>query len=239
MQFYLNGYTPGATISIKRPTDFIVRSGATASIQDVVEGSTSITVDQQNGIDFQFTSLELTLSINELSERVIRPAMIQLANKVDLDLMSLYKTVPNWVGTPGNTVDSFADLAKAPERMDLMAVPMGDRFAALAPTDFWGLLGSQTSLYMSDVAKDAYRNRQLGNIGGIDTGMSQNVPTHTVGPLGGTPAVNGAAQNVAYTAVKGTMIQSLITNGWTYDEYEAAKLEQFKARAAARKSATK
>ena len=79
----MNGYQAGATVSIKRPTDFTVRSGATASNQDVVEGSTSITVDQQKGVDFAFTSLELTLSIKELSERVIKPAMIQLANQVD------------------------------------------------------------------------------------------------------------------------------------------------------------
>ena len=128
----MNGYQAGATVSIKRPTDFTVRSGATASNQDVVEGSTSITVDQQKGVDFAFTSLELTLSIKELSERVIKPAMIQLANQVDADVLALYKKVPNWVGTPGQTINSFSDFAKAPERLSENAAMGADRVRARA-----------------------------------------------------------------------------------------------------------
>jgi hypothetical protein len=211
----VNGYRVGDTVTIKKPTDFTVRDGATASIQDVTEGSTSITVDKQKGIDFQFSSVELSLDIKELSERVIKPAMVQLANQVDRDLMALYAKVPNWVGTPGQTVNSFADFAKAPERMDTLAIPQEGRSAFLSPADHWGLLGSQTALYMSDVAKGAYRKGSLGEIGGVDTFMSQNVPTHTVGPMGGTPLVNGAAQNVTYAASKDTGTQSLITDGWT------------------------
>lgn len=113
----MNGYQAGDTVSIKRPTDFTVRDGAVASNQDVTEGSTSITVDKQKGIDFGFTSKELTLDIKELSDRVIKPAMVQLANQIDSDIYSLYKQVPNWVGTPGQTINSYADFAKGPERM--------------------------------------------------------------------------------------------------------------------------
>lgn len=211
----MNGYQAGATVSIKRPTDFTVRDGATASNQDVVEGSTSITVDKQKGVDFAFTSQELTLDIKDLSERVIKPAMVQLANQVDVDLMALYKNVPNWVGTPGQTINSYADFAKAPERLDELAVMADGRCATLSPADHWGLLGSQTALYMQDVAKGAYRKGSLGEIGGVDTYMSQNVPTHTVGVNTGTPLVKGASQTSAYADVKTTMTQSLITDGWT------------------------
>jgi hypothetical protein len=211
----MNGYQAGDTVSIRRPTDFTVRDGATASAQDVVEGSTTITVDKQKGVDFSFTSKELTLNIRELSERVIKPAMVQLANQIDADLMALYKKVPNWVGTPGQTINSYTDFAKGPERLDERAVPTDMRSAVLSPSDHWGLLGSQTSLYIQDAAKGAYRQGSLGMIGGVDTYMAQNVPTHTVGAHGGTPLVNGANQNVTYDSVKTTMQQTLITDGWT------------------------
>jgi hypothetical protein len=56
----VNGYEKGETISIRRPTDFTVRSGAVAAIQEVVEGKTSLTVDTQEGVDFKFTSSDLT-----------------------------------------------------------------------------------------------------------------------------------------------------------------------------------
>lgn len=212
----VNGYKIGDTISIRRPADFTVRSGATLSTQDVIEGKTTLTVDQQKGIDFQFTSTELTLKIDDLSERVIKPAMSSLVNDITNDVLTqMYRGIYNWVGTPGNTVDSFADFAKAPERLDIMAVPQADRAAAFAPTDYWGLVGSQTALYINQVASDAFRRGEMGMVGGIDTLMSQVVPTHTVGPLGGTPLVNGASQNVTYDTAKNTWTQSLITDGWT------------------------
>ena len=210
----VNGYEPGDTISMRRPTDFTVRDGATASNQDVTEGKVALVVDKQKGVDFSFTSKELTLNIKELSERVIKPAMIQLANQVDRDLAALYSSVPNWVGTPGQTINSFADFAKGPERLDELAVP-ADRAAVLSPADNWGLVGSQTSLYIQGAANSAYRKGDLGEIAGVSTAMSQNVATHTVGTKAGTPLVNGAAQNTAYSTNMNTNTQSLITDGWT------------------------
>lgn len=212
----VNGYKVGDTISIRRPADFTVRTGASLSTQDVIEGKTTLTIDQQIGVDFKFTSSELTLEIGELSERVMKPAMSSIINYMTNDLLTqMYRSTYNWVGTPGNTVDSFADFAKAPERLDLMSVPQDGRAAAFAPTDYWGMVGSQTALYVNNIANDAFRRGEMGMIGGVDTLMSQVVPTHTVGPLGGTPLVNGASQNVTYDTAKNTWSQSLITDGWT------------------------
>ena len=190
----VNGYTVGETISIRRPTDFTVRDGATASIQDVTEGKTTFTVDKQKGIDFKFTSQDLTLQIDKLSERVIKPAMIQLANQIDRDLTALYYNVPNHVTIPAGGIDSFADFALAAKRMDLIGIPDSDRYAVLTPTDTWAMLGSQTALYMQDVAKGAYREGNLGRIGGIDTYMSRNLSTHTTGARTGTDTVDTLAQ---------------------------------------------
>jgi hypothetical protein len=211
----MNGYETGDTISIRRPTDFTVRDGATASNQDVVEGKTTLVVDKQKGIDFGFTSKELTLDIGELSERVIKPAMVQLANQVDLDVMGLYKYVPNWVGTAGQVINTFADFAKGPERLDEYAVPQDGRAAVLSPADHWGMLGQQTALYMSDVAKSAYRNRSLGMIGGVDTYMAQNVPAHVVGADVTTVTVNQSitTSTTAYADVKDTMQQTATIAG--------------------------
>lgn len=61
----INGFKKGDTISIKRPADFTVRDGAVRQVQDVVEGSTTITVNKQKGVDVNFTSKELTLDIDE------------------------------------------------------------------------------------------------------------------------------------------------------------------------------
>lgn len=210
----LNGYEAGDTVSIRRPTDFTVRDGAVSVNQDIVEGKVAITVDKQKGVDFGFTSKELTLNIGEVSDRYIKPAMIQLANQVDSDIMGLYKYVPNWVGTAGQTINSYADFAKGPERLDEYAVP-SERSAVLSPADHWGLLGSQTALYIQDAAKGAYRNGSLGMIGGVDTYMAQNVPTHIVGSDVTTVTVNQAitSATTTYAAVKDTMQQTITIAG--------------------------
>ena len=194
----INGYTVGDTITVRKPTDFTVRNTITASAQDVTEAKLSIQVNQIAGVDFAFTSQQLTLNIGELSERVIRPAMIQIANQIDQQVMSLYKDIPQWVGTPGTLVQSFAGFAKGAQNMDQRSVPMGGRSAVLAPADFWALAGSQTALFSQAINNKSYREGEIGKIGGIDTFMSQNAPTFTTGPMGGTPLINGAAQNTTY-----------------------------------------
>jgi hypothetical protein len=186
----INGYTRGEVVSVRRPADFTVRDGKTAVIQDVVEGKIPITVDKQKGVDFKFSSSDLTLQIGELSERVIKPALIQLANQVDLDLMALGNEIPGFVTLPSGGMDSFADFALAPALMDKLAIPQGDRYAVLSPADYWALLGSQTALYSSAVVNPAYREGSLGKIGGIDTYMSQNVRVHTAGSRTTSDLVN-------------------------------------------------
>lgn len=213
----VNGYKKGDTITIRRPTDFTVTDGATMQTQEIIEGSTSLVIDKRKHVAFEVSSQDMTLKLSDFRERVIEPAAIQLANQIDSDVMSLYSSVPNWVGTAGQTVNSYADFAKAPERLDEYAVPMAQRCAALSPSDHWGLLGSQTALYMQDVAKGAYRSASLGMIGGIDTYMSQNVPTHTVGAVAGTVKVDASitTSTIDYDSVKDSMTQTVHIDGLT------------------------
>lgn len=208
----VNGYKKGATISIRRPADFTVRSGAVAAMQDVIEGKVDLTVDQQIGVDFQFTSADLALSMTDISERVLKPAMTNIVNTLASDVLTqMYQGTYNWAGTPGELINSFADFYKGPERLNNMAVPIADRAAVLSPADHAALLGSQTSLFIQDAARSAYRDASLGMLGGVDTYMSQVVPTHTTGTRDDTtPTVNGTNQHVTYDTAKNTWSQSLI-----------------------------
>ncbi len=205
----VNGYAVGSTINVRRPTDYTVRDGRTTSIQDVTEGQFPIVVDKQKGVDFQFTSQELTLTIPELSERAIKPAMVQLANQIDRDLTGLYSLAYHWAGTAGQTIDSFADFAKGAERLDLQAAPQDDRAALLGPTDYWGIAGAASALYMQKVAEDAYRRGKIGDLGGVDTWMSQNVASHLRGTAS-TSTINVTATfSTTYAATLNSNTQTL------------------------------
>lgn len=208
----VNGYKKGSTISIRRPADFVVRSGATMDIQDSIEGKTTLVVDQQIGVDFNFTSTDLTLSMNDISERVVRPAMTNIVNYMADDVATqMYQKAYNWAGTPGETVNAFTDFLKATERLDEMSVPMSDRCAILSPADYSGFVGALPNLYMPKENDSRFKTGYLGKVAGVETYMSQVTPTHTTGTrVTNTLDVSTAATNVvSYDTAKNTWTSTL------------------------------
>lgn len=211
----VNGYTPGQTISIRKPARYTLRNGANMTVQDSTEVTTPLTVNTQLGVDLGgWTSADRTLSIPEFSKRFLQSGMKTIAQGIDAQVAALYKDIWNWVGTPGTALTTFAGFAKAPQRMDEMAVPSDDRSVILNPADNWGLVSTFTGLYINDTAKTALQKAKLPMLGGVDAYMSQNAPQHTVGTKAGSGAVNGANQNVTYSQAN-AFSQTLITNGWT------------------------
>jgi hypothetical protein len=207
----------GSSVSIRRPVKFNVTNGATAVIQDTEEKTTNITIDQRKHVAWDFTTQDLTLSIEEYSERYIKPAVIALANDVDISLTSLYSSVFNQVGTIGTTPANYAAVAAGAQRLDEMAVDSSNRCMVLNPAARYAISGNQMVLEGAGaVKKTAYEESLMGRVATFDTYATQNIATHQVGPFGGTPLINGGAQNVTYLAAVGnTWSQSLITDGWT------------------------
>lgn len=203
----------GDTIQIRRPVKFTARTGASVSIQDIEEGNISLQLATQAGVDFSILSKDKTLTIDKFSERYIKPAAITLANQVDNAVAALALQVPNWVGTPGNTINSFSVFSRGPQRLDELGVPQEDRSFVLSPADYWGVLGSLSGLYVNEKAKTALERAKIGMLGGVDTYMSQNVQNLTTGTRGGSPLTNGAAQGVTYATAKSTWTQTLVLDG--------------------------
>lgn len=208
----------GATIDVRKPVKFSVTDGATRSNQDVQEVSTSFTIDKRKHVSWKFSTVDLTTSVEDYSERYIKPAMISLANQVDSDLLALYKGVSMYTGTAGTTPTTFAHFGAPAVRMDRGAVPSEDRRLVLDPASAFNVSDMLKGLYNPDLVKGAIRGRSMGPLAGFDTYMDQNVKTHTVGTWGTTPLVNGASQNVTYAAAGhsyGSTSQSLICDGFT------------------------
>ena len=205
----------GDTVSIRKPVKFYTANGATRVNQDVEEGNTSVTIDSRKHVSWSFSTQDLTLSIEEYSERYIKPAMITLGQTVDQGGHGLYTNVWNQVGTPGTTPDTYARVSPVAQRLDEMAVnPM--RNLVLNPAARYAIAGDQTGLQNQAMVKTAYKAAEIGQIAGMATYSSQNVKSHTVGThaTGSTPLVNGASQNTTYALSKTTNTQSLITDGW-------------------------
>ncbi|MBC6444618.1 MAG: hypothetical protein GDA50_04190 [Alphaproteobacteria bacterium GM202ARS2] len=214
----VNGYKIGDSLSIRRPADYTVRSGPVLATQDTIEGMVDIQINQQRGVDFRFTSTDLTLKMSDLSERVIKPAMTNLLNAVAMDCFNeFYREVYNWVGTPGQTIKNNTQFSAALQRLDELSAPGDGRCAALTPADHWAVVGSQTTLLHQQLVGSAYEKGTLGMIGDAMTYKTQVLPTHTTGAHAGTPLVMGGNQNVMYddTESKNNWRQNLMTDGWT------------------------
>ena len=207
----------GSTVSIRRPVKFYTSDGATRVNQDVEEKTTNVVVDQRKHVSWKFSTQDLTLSIEEYSERYIKPAMITLANTVDRSLLGLYSAVWNSVGTPGTTPANFAAVAGAAQRLDEMAVLSDNRSMMLNPAAHYAVAGNQLTLdSVGAMGKSAYERAQVGYVAGFDTFSTQNIQNHTVGVATGTPLVNGGSQNVTYANATGNnWSQTLNTDGWT------------------------
>ncbi len=204
----------GSTISVRKPVKFNVTSGATRTNQDVTEGTVPVAIDQQKHVSWNFTSNELTLTVDQYSERYIKPAVAAIAQSVESSLMGLYSSVPMWVGTAGTTPSSFLEIGAARQKLIEHAVPMGEKLnAVLNPAAALKVANDLKTLYTQEKTLTALEQVRIGRYAGFDTYEGQSIPLHTVGPLGGTPVVNGASQTSNSTPQANSM--SLITNGWT------------------------
>lgn len=194
----------GSTLTVRKPNRFTVTSGPGLQIQNIVEPSTSITISNQKHVDFQFSSADLTLVIEEFSERYCKPAAATLANQLDYDVLTNFNQVWNEVGTAGTVPASFNSLAAVGQRMDEGAVPQDGRTLILNPAAYWSLAAAFIGVFVKSVAEPALKGF-LAKIANFEIYLDQNIQSQTVGAYAGTPVVNGASQTGG----------ALITNGWT------------------------
>jgi hypothetical protein len=207
--FAKTGAKIGDTLNIRKPVRFTTTTGQAISIQDVTETSVPLQLTTQANVAFTFSSADLALKIDDFRERYIRPAVIALANKVDYDMLTMATNATfNSVGTPGTPIANGVLLAQAGAKLDMNAAPkaVSVRAAVWDPISQANLItGTQSLFNPADTISGQYKTGNMGIAYGFRNSMDQNVQNRVVGPLGGAPLVNGAAQTGP----------SLITDGWT------------------------
>jgi hypothetical protein len=110
---------------------------------------------------------------------------------------------------------TFLALGGVGSVMTDQAVPMSGRMALHGTDASLALADGLKGVFVQDMAKTALKEASIGKYAGFDNYTWVHAPTHTVGPLGGTPLVNGGTQSVTYAASKATWSQTFVTDGWT------------------------
>ncbi len=204
-QFAKDGAKIGSNLNIRLPNQYTVRTGPTLSAQDTTETSVQLQISTQKGVDVNFTSQDLTLSLDDFSERILDPAMAVLAASIEADAMSMVNDVYNQVSNTGSAITFNKVLNSRKLLVDNLAPPSG-RSCSLNTQDNVDLVDALKGLFQDgpSIAKQ-YREGYLGHTAGFDFLENTLWPSHTVGTKAGAGAVNGGGQTGS----------AVVTNGWT------------------------
>jgi len=117
---YQNEFTPiqgvprGTTINVRLPFRYTLRTGPTLSAQNSVQRYGALTLNNQFGVDINFSSIERSMDLGDFSEQVLEPAMAQVAAGIENSICTLASQFPKVVNfsTTASTV-TFANIVKA------------------------------------------------------------------------------------------------------------------------------
>ena len=197
--FTKTGAKIGDTLRIRNPNEFTIRTGATRSNQDVTETYQSLQVATQKGVDFSFSTIEWTLSLDEFSKRYIVPAMTRLAAEIEADALTMYKDVYNIVDGDAAAVALVHFLNGRKSLRDNLAPPDNIN-ALLSTTHTVKLVDALKGLFQdsTEISKQ-YREGSMGRTAGADFFENTLVLDHTTGTAAKTTGYlsNGATQSGA------------------------------------------
>ncbi len=201
--FAASGGKIGDTLRIRLPNQYTVRSGAALSAQDVTETNTTLVVNNQKGVDMSFTSVDLTLDIDDFSKRFITPAMAVLAASIEADALNMVKDVYQVANNIGNAI-TFKNVMNGRKRLVDSLTPDGDRTALLNTTDNVDLIDVLKGLFNDPAAiKKQYREGVMGNTAGFDFAETTHLTTQSRGTANGSYLSNGASQTGSAIVVDG------------------------------------
>lgn len=205
------GYAPGQTINIRKPPRYTYRAGRVAVPQATVEQTVPLTLTQ-GGNDIVFTSLERTLSVTRLEDKVMA-AIAPVTNEIDrqglqLAHYSTYNTLNPTGALPTTSALAIGAMTGLGQRLDEMAAPRdrGGRTVVANPAfnsalvqGFGGFFNSPSKI------SSQYNTGMLSDSFGFNSAMDQNVDVHVNGAATATN-INGAGQtgsNITVVAVAG------------------------------------
>ena len=184
-QFAVVGAKIGATVNVRRPGRFIGTTGPALNVEDFNETSVPVTLSTQFHVDTQFTTQDLALSLDMFSDRVLKPAVAAIANKIDRDGLVMAKNnTANIVGTAGTPPTGLITYLTAGAYLDAEGAPRdGRRSCLVEPFTSATIVDSLKGLFMPAAKiSEQYEKGLMGvDSAGMKWKMDQNVVSQTFG----------------------------------------------------------
>lgn len=212
--FAKSGAKIGTALRIRKPIRPAVGSGAAITPSDTVEEYTTLTCATQKHVALSWTSVEMTMQLDDFSNRILKPAMSRLAAAMDADALSMYKNVYQQVGTAGATPATITTLLAGQQKLNEAAAPQDSRVGVMDPAANAALVAGLSGLFnASGKIGDQYIKGAMGSgTLGADWYMDYNVNSHTTGAV--TTATGLTTTDVTTNA--STTSVKFLTNAGTW-----------------------
>jgi len=208
-QFAVVGAKIGNTVNVRKPGRFIGTTGPALNVEDFNETSVPVTLSTQFHVDTQFTTQDLALSLDMFSDRVLKPAIAAIANKIDRDGMAMaVAQTANIVGTAGTVPTDLLTYLTAGAYLDSEGAPRdGRRSCIVEPFTSASIVNSLKGLFVPQEAiASQYRKGLMGrDSGGMNWKLDQNVVAQTFGD-NSTDTVTASVNTTTGTG--------FLTSGW-------------------------
>jgi hypothetical protein len=202
-QFAVSGAKIGNTVNVRRPGRFLGTTGPALNVEDFNETSIPVVLTTQFHVDCQFITQDMALSMDLFGDRVLKPAIAAVANRVDRDgLLMAKNNTANIVGVPGTRPTGLLTYLTAASYLDSEGAPRdGRRAVVLEPFTSSVIVDSLKGLFTpSDKIGEQYEKGLLGrDAGGVNWKLDQNVATHQFGAWTTTAGTLTANTTGAFT----------------------------------------
>ena len=203
-QFAVTGAKIGNTVNVRKPGRFIGTTGPALAVEDFNETSVPVVLTTQFHVDTQFTTQDLALSMDMFSDRLLKPAIAAIANKIDRDGLVMAKNnTANIVGAAGTPPTGLITYLTAGAYLDAEGAPRdGNRSVIIEPFTSAVIIDSLKGLFIPSATIDSqFKKGLMGrDSAGMNWKMDQNVVSQTFGSWATTVGVlsmNGANQGLA------------------------------------------
>ena len=208
-QFAVVGAKIGATVNVRRPGRFIGTTGPALNVEDLNETSVPVTLSTQFHVDTQFTTQDLALSLDMFSDRILKPAVAAIANKIDFDgTTTAALNTANIVGTAGTPPTSLLTYLNAQAYLDSEGAPRdGRRSCIVEPFTSASIVDSLKGLFnpTSSISAQYTKGLMGRDSGGMNWKLDQNIVSQTFGNF---------STNTVTASVNTTTATGFLTSGW-------------------------
>jgi hypothetical protein len=144
--FAKSGAKIGDSLKIRVPNQYSVRTGKTLDVQDTSESSVTLQVATQKGVDLNFSSAELSLSLDDFSQRILEPAIAVLVANVEADALVMRKDIYQQANNTAAAI-TFANVLGGRRKLNDALAPPNNRTALMNSNDGAALVDALKGLF--------------------------------------------------------------------------------------------